>query len=215
MYFRARHYDAALGQFIQRDPIGFAAGDLNLYAYTWNDPYNWTDPSGLSARGNATLTAGVIGLGVAVAKSGKGLMQLASRIQRVLEGLDWKTLINTATNASDESDSDGDDAEDKDDAEPDPDCGPSDTECNHSTSDKIKKQMKKRGWSSDDITDLIDNPDSTQSTQDTRWNPDGTRMDESATAYIDENGAYVVRNDSSGDIVQVSDRYDPTWVSPF
>jgi RHS repeat-associated protein len=215
MYYRARHYDAALGQFIQRDPIGFAAGDLNLYAYTWNDPYNWTDPSGLSARGNATLTAGVIGLGVAVAKSGKGLMQLASRIQRVLEGLDWKTLINTATNASDESDSDGDDAEDKDDAEPDPDCGPSDTECNHSTSDKIKKQMKKRGWSSDDITDLIDNPDSTQSTQDTRWNPDGTRMDESATAYIDENGAYVVRNDSSGDIVQVSDRYDPTWVSPF
>jgi RHS repeat-associated protein len=44
----ARHYDAALGQFIQRDPIGFAAGDLNLYAYVWNDPYNWSDPSGLA-----------------------------------------------------------------------------------------------------------------------------------------------------------------------
>ncbi|NSX56931.1 RHS repeat-associated core domain-containing protein, partial [Parasulfitobacter algicola] len=37
-------YDPALGQFIQKDPIGFAAGDLNLYAYVWNDPYNWTDP---------------------------------------------------------------------------------------------------------------------------------------------------------------------------
>jgi len=27
IYYRARHYDAATGQFIQRDPIGFAAGD--------------------------------------------------------------------------------------------------------------------------------------------------------------------------------------------
>lgn len=167
MYYRARHYDAALGQFIQRDPIGFAAGDLNLYAYTWNDPYNWTDPSGLTTAGTIVKGAGAIGLGVAIVKSVRGALQLGNRIQRVLKGLDWKTLINTATNDSDESDSDGDDAEDKDDAEPDPDCGPGDAECNHSTSDKIKKQMKKRGWSRDDITDLIDNPDSTQSTRDT------------------------------------------------
>nr|WP_322892213.1 MULTISPECIES: RHS repeat-associated core domain-containing protein [unclassified Yoonia] len=47
IYYRARHYDPASGQFIQRDPIGFAGGDLNLYAYVGNDPYNWTDPSGL------------------------------------------------------------------------------------------------------------------------------------------------------------------------
>ena len=37
MYYRARHYDPILGQFIQRDPIGFNAGDLNLYAYVWNE----------------------------------------------------------------------------------------------------------------------------------------------------------------------------------
>jgi RHS repeat-associated protein len=49
IYFRARHYDPTLGQFIQRDPIGFAGGDLNLYAYVWNDPLNYSDPSGLSA----------------------------------------------------------------------------------------------------------------------------------------------------------------------
>ena len=48
IYFRARTYDPASGQFLQRDPIGFAAGDLNIYAYTWNDPYNWKDPSGLA-----------------------------------------------------------------------------------------------------------------------------------------------------------------------
>ena len=56
---RARHYDPALGRFLQSDPLGFAAGDLNLYAYTWNDPQNWTDPSGLAPTASfASLTAG-------------------------------------------------------------------------------------------------------------------------------------------------------------
>lgn len=45
-YYRARHYDPGTGRFIQSDPLGLAAGDVNLYAYTWNDPANWTDPSG-------------------------------------------------------------------------------------------------------------------------------------------------------------------------
>ncbi len=30
-YYRARHYDPATGRFLQEDPPGFAAGDLNLY----------------------------------------------------------------------------------------------------------------------------------------------------------------------------------------
>jgi len=47
-YYRARTYDPAIGQFLQPDPIGFAAGDLNIYAYVSNNPYNWNDPSGLT-----------------------------------------------------------------------------------------------------------------------------------------------------------------------
>lgn len=65
IYFRARHYDPKLGQFLQRDPIGFSAGDFNLYTYAWNDPYTWTDPSGLAVTSDYTrLTAGVVGLAV-------------------------------------------------------------------------------------------------------------------------------------------------------
>lgn len=45
--FRNRVYSAALGRFLQRDPIGFSAGDVNLYAYVWNDPIDWTDLFGL------------------------------------------------------------------------------------------------------------------------------------------------------------------------
>jgi RHS repeat-associated protein len=46
-YYRARYYSPALQRFISEDPIRFAGGDVNLYAYVRNDPMNYTDPSGL------------------------------------------------------------------------------------------------------------------------------------------------------------------------
>ncbi|WP_297292870.1 RHS repeat-associated core domain-containing protein, partial [Oceanicoccus sp.] len=45
-YMRARYYDAETGRFISEDPIGFAGGDLNLYAYVQNNPVMFIDPSG-------------------------------------------------------------------------------------------------------------------------------------------------------------------------
>ena len=38
-----------MGRFISEDPIGFAGGDANLYAYVWNRSIGWIDPYGLSA----------------------------------------------------------------------------------------------------------------------------------------------------------------------
>jgi RHS repeat-associated protein len=46
-YYRARYYDARVGRFLSTDPIGFTAGDANLYRYVGNSPTNATDPSGL------------------------------------------------------------------------------------------------------------------------------------------------------------------------
>jgi RHS repeat-associated protein len=46
MYYRARYYDASLGRFISEDPLGYAAGDVNFYQYTSNNPINANDPSG-------------------------------------------------------------------------------------------------------------------------------------------------------------------------
>ncbi|REK23911.1 MAG: hypothetical protein DWQ42_14160 [Planctomycetota bacterium] len=47
MYYRARYYDPFLGRFVQRDPIGYAAGDSNLYRYVGNGPISFRDPTGL------------------------------------------------------------------------------------------------------------------------------------------------------------------------
>jgi RHS repeat-associated protein len=46
-YNRARWYDNSVGRWMSEDPIGFAAGDHNLYRYVSNASTNATDPSGL------------------------------------------------------------------------------------------------------------------------------------------------------------------------
>ena len=46
-YYRARYYDDSHQRFISEDPIGFAGGDVNRYAYVGNGPTNWVDPHGL------------------------------------------------------------------------------------------------------------------------------------------------------------------------
>ncbi len=45
----ARLYDPAVGRFLQRDPIMFpgSASQRNPYAFAFNDPVNYSDPSGL------------------------------------------------------------------------------------------------------------------------------------------------------------------------
>ena len=46
-YDHARWYDPGSGAFITRAPMGYAAGDPNLYRYCGNNPTSATDPTGL------------------------------------------------------------------------------------------------------------------------------------------------------------------------
>jgi RHS repeat-associated protein len=46
-FYRARYYSPMLQRFTAQDPIGFAGGDPNLYAYAENDAINLPDPEGL------------------------------------------------------------------------------------------------------------------------------------------------------------------------
>jgi RHS repeat-associated protein len=45
LHFGAREYGPVTGRWLQKEPIGFRAGDTNLYAYAGDDPVNRVDPS--------------------------------------------------------------------------------------------------------------------------------------------------------------------------
>ena len=80
---------------------------------------------------------------------------------------------------------------------------------------KIQKQMATRGWTRATLDKLISNPHGTRAVRDTRHLPGGERVDDPATAYINRNGDYVIRNDRTGDVVQVSNRHDLNWAAPW
>jgi len=77
-HYRARSYDPATGMFVQSDPIGFASGQENLYAYVDSNPFGFNDPSGHMASietreamykdaATAIATTTTIGMGVIAA----------------------------------------------------------------------------------------------------------------------------------------------------
>ena len=90
IHLRARAYDPVAGVFVQRDPLGFGSGDINLYAYVWNDPLNWTDPSGLSGSLEYRASGGfILGYGAAHALrlAAQRCMAVPSCRSAALEGL--------------------------------------------------------------------------------------------------------------------------------
>ena len=40
-----RHFDPTVGRWLNGDPVGFDAGDVNLYRYVGNSPCNDSDPT--------------------------------------------------------------------------------------------------------------------------------------------------------------------------
>ena len=65
-YYRARYYDPEIGRFVSEDPLGFAAGDVNFYAYVGNNPINNNDPSGQFVCGGICIGIAV-GVGTSIA----------------------------------------------------------------------------------------------------------------------------------------------------
>ena len=80
-----------------------------------------------------------------------------------------------------------------------------------SIGDKIRGQMKQKGWTEEQINDVLNKPTKTRATRDTRNNRIGLKNDDPAIAYFDSEGNYAVQNDITGDIVQVSDKNKTNW----
>ena len=54
-YYRARYYHPRLQRFVAEDPLNFAGGDMNLYAYVNGNPMMYADPYGLFSIGDLPL----------------------------------------------------------------------------------------------------------------------------------------------------------------
>ncbi|SPP65285.1 RHS repeat-associated core domain-containing protein [Nitrospira lenta] len=67
-YYRARYYSPTRSWFLSEDPLGFDAGDPNLYDYVSNSPTNLVDPSGEAGRIPPFVKKCVVGLIKAIAK---------------------------------------------------------------------------------------------------------------------------------------------------
>ena len=115
-YNYMRNYAPDLGRFLTTDPIGFAGKDLNLYAYCWNDPVNWVDPTGLD--GFSDVYQGVdrifwtivlrFGLGIGAAMSGLGsriavifiIVKVILSFKRVVDiAIGFATVVNLIAGA--------------------------------------------------------------------------------------------------------------------
>jgi RHS repeat-associated protein len=82
-YYRARYYDSKVGRFISEDPIGFSAGDTNLYRYVGNNSPNYTDPTGTLISGWAEdFLYGVDSLAAGIANF--ATLGLTNKIRAVL-----------------------------------------------------------------------------------------------------------------------------------
>ncbi len=198
-YMRNRYYDPAKGTFTQKDPIGLAGG-VNLYGYAGGDPVNFSDPFGLKPCSMNPFNWTCTWADIKENASQWWHMddgRMGSEFSRGAQSIMNSGALSAAKGAAL--------------------FGGLSARGSVSTSfgAKIEGQMGRRGWTTESVEETIANPSRTSATTDTRFLPNGTRMNDPATAYINVDGSYVVRNNRSGDVVQVSNRRDPNWKSPF
>ncbi|MEF2964205.1 colicin E5-related ribonuclease [Paenibacillus sp. M1] len=70
---------------------------------------------------------------------------------------------------------------------------------------KIAGQMERRGWTEDSIEDTVNEPHETSEAT-------NKANGEDATAYFNEDGSYVVVENNSEKVIQVSNKNDPLWI---
>src|SRR5262249_10853142 len=83
-YYRARYYHPTLSRFVSEDPLGFAGGDVDLYAYARNNPVGFRDPTGTFSP--ITILGGAAGGALTGAAAGALVGGVSGFITSVAEG---------------------------------------------------------------------------------------------------------------------------------
>ena len=191
-YMHARYYTPGLGRFLSVDPVLDVDRAMhhpqgwNRYSYVENDPTNKSDPNGKCSSVQTCSWQ----IAFALAPSLGRFVQTAF-VHAVGQYAQSRALGYGA-----------------------PVIVPGALSEGVTWGSKIDKQLGKRGWDAAGVHDIVNNPDRVMGATDQRHRPDGTTQDEPATAYLDSDGNYVVVNDRTGEVVQVSDKNDPNWKIP-
>jgi RHS repeat-associated protein len=105
--YRHRMYNPRLGRFIQTDPTGFDAGDMNLFRYCDDDPVDRSDPTGLEffpreaqevevikgEPGLSGLTVPKLNLSIDMLRTSNGFI-LQSKVDVIITRQEVATTIN-------------------------------------------------------------------------------------------------------------------------
>jgi RHS repeat-associated protein len=94
-FYRARYYSPDQKRFISEDPLGFAGGDTNLYAYVRNNAINLRDPLGT----NPLLVPVVIGAAVGGISAGGATLAYELSVGTPLDVALQRTAVNTVAGA--------------------------------------------------------------------------------------------------------------------
>ena len=93
-YLNSRYYDPEVGRFISLDAVDYLTPDsihgLNLFAYCFNNPIMYADPSGHFVITLTTLLISIT-LGAAFAV---GTAYGTDVIENIQDGFQWSDLIN-------------------------------------------------------------------------------------------------------------------------
>jgi len=202
-YLQSRYYDPEMGRFLNADDvdyIGYSGEDAsyNVFAYCENNAVNFCDPCGMMALSTLYAIIGII-VGVLLGGTAGGIISY-----KKYKSVSWKYIfIGAVAGAAI--------------------CGIAGYAIGLAISasvttattaktlsktfkitNKISKQMAKRGWSKELIKSTISRNVGREAYNKATGNV--------ATAYFTSSGAYVVIDNVTKEIIQISNINDPNWV---
>ena len=194
-YMQQRYYDPQVGLFLSVDPVtaySSPVGQFHRYRYANNNPYKFVDQDGRLATcdRNACYVDCSSTLTCVASYAYVG----ATAIGRIFENAVLSVLPIAQQSESNESGSGENAGESGGDVV---------------IPEKIAGQLGERGWTPEGIREVTSG-ESAGTAVDNTGGKTGSRG-EPASVYGSKDGGYVVVNDGTGEVVQVSDKNDPGW----